>query len=169
MNKEQEQFLRDNVRGKTRQELADLLNQKFGTNYTVHQIKYYKQKFGLKSGINSQFQKKQTPHNKKPIGTEFVDERGYVHIKTAEPNTWEWKQRYIYRTMKGEIPKGYFVVFADGDKTNFDIDNLILMKHNDVLVMNSMNLFSSDAELTKTGHLLAQVINKRCEIERGEN
>lgn len=167
MNREQEQFLRDNVKGKTRQELADLLEKKFGKKYTVHQIKYYKQKLGLKSGINGQFQAKRTPHNKKPIGTEFVDERGYIHIKIGEPNEWVMKHRYIYEKRNGKIPKGYSVVFADSDKTNFSDDNLILMRDKDKLVMNSLGLFIGDKELAKTGYLLAQVINKRCEIERG--
>ena len=159
MRNEIVEFLKANVMGNTIPKLIDMIEKEFGVRYTKDQIKYYKAKHNLRSYVDGTFSKGQTPHNKKPIGSEFVDERGYVHIKTGEPNTWEWKQRYIYRKYKGEIPEGYNIVFADGDKNNFDIDNLMLVADREKLVMNSMGLFTSNAEVTKSGHLLAQLIN----------
>ena len=156
------QFLIDNVHGKTCEELAKLTNNVFGTKYTKEQIKYYKHKFGITSGLDCTFKKNCIPHNKRQTGYEFICD-GYTWIKVS--NKFVLKHRYIYKKEHGDIPKGYSIAFLDGDKTNFDLDNLVLIRDKDKLVMKNKHLFTSDKELTKTGILLAQVINKTHECK----
>ena len=48
--------------------------------------------------------------------------------------------------------------FADGNKQNFDINNLILISRAEDAVMNKKKLFFDNSELTKTGHLIAKVL-----------
>lgn len=161
MNEEQLKYLKKIVKGRTCCEIADMMNDKFNTLYfTSSRIKHYKRRFGLVSGLDTKFKKKQTPHNKKGTGYEFVDEKtGYTYIKTLNSG-WQLKHRFIWERHNGHIPDGYSVAFADQDKTNFDIDNLILIENRDKLVAKNMRLFSNNADLTKTGLLIAKLRNK---------
>ena len=59
-----------------------------------------------------------------PIGTERVKDRDRIYVKVAK-NKWIYKQRYIYEQYhKVKLTSNDFIVFLDGDKTNFNIDNL---------------------------------------------
>ena len=66
----------------------------------------------------------------------------------------------VWEQNNGPIPDGYVVIFADRDKSNFDINNLVLVSRSELLVMNRNNLILDDRELTKTGVMLAKVIDK---------
>ena len=59
---------------------------------------------------------------------------------------------------------GHKVIFADGNKRNFDIDNLILVSDSEALIMNANKLRYENKELTKTGALIAKVIDKTNKI-----
>lgn len=159
MTDEEIKFLKENIKGKTTDELIILMHRHFGETYKRQQIKYYKRKYGLTSGVDTRFKKKQIPHNKKNIGYEFIDTKtGYSYIKTK--TGWKLKHRYLYEKIYGKIPKGYSVIFADQDKNNFDINNLILVNDRDKLVAKNKRLFTSNQELTKTGLLIAKLSNK---------
>lgn len=66
-----------------------------------------------------------------PVGTERVNRDGYVEVKVAEglqerPNSnFRLKHRLVYEQAYGSIPRGCNVVFADGDRRNFDPGNLV--------------------------------------------
>ena len=169
MNNEQKKFIELNYLGKTVKELCNLLNKNFHSNITENQIINYKKKKKLKSGVNTKFQKLSKPHNYKPLFSEFTNSDGYIEIKVAEPNKWQLKHRYIYEQNFGKIKDGYSVIFADGDKTNFDIDNLLCIKVKDKLVMKNKKLFFNNKYLTKTGVMIAQLINKTSEIKKRVN
>lgn len=68
---------------------------------------------------------------------------------------------------------GHKVIFADKNKRNFNIDNLILVADSEALIMNTNKLIYEEAELTKTGALIAKIIDKNRKLERkivgGEN
>ena len=155
---EQEQFIKNNVFGKTSEELTKLVNQTFNLNLTIKQ--YYKKSHKLKSGINTQFKKKQVPHNKKPVGYEFTSSDGYTYIKVAEPNIYQHKQIYIYEKAYGKIPKNHSVMFLDQDRTNFNLDNLMLVRNKDKLTAKNRKLVFEDRKSTETGLLIAKLINE---------
>lgn len=161
--KEEQLFIKKNVVGKTIIELTNLFNKTFNADIKESQIRNFKKKNKLKSGISTKFNKSQVPHNYKKVGSEFIDDRGYTYVKVADPNKWVMKQRYIYEENKGKIPKGYSVVFADSDKTNFHSDNLILVRNKDKLVAKNKHLIFDNAELTKSGLLVAKLINETYE------
>lgn len=156
---EQQKFIENNVFEKTSEELTKLINQKFNLDLTVKQVRQYKKSHRLRSDINTQFKKNQIPHNKKPIGYEFTSTDGYTYIKIAEPNIYQHKQIYIYEQAYGKISKDHSVMFLDQNKANFDLDNLILVKNKDKLTAKNNHLIFEDSELTKTGILIAQLIN----------
>lgn len=62
--KEQIKFVGKNYKDKTSQELANLVNQKFETNFTQRQILGLKNQHKWKTGLISRFRKGHEPHNK---------------------------------------------------------------------------------------------------------
>lgn len=119
-------FIHANYFGRGNQELADLVNDRFGTDYSAEKFKTYKNNHKLDSGLRGYFPKGHTPFNKGkkmveyvspetikkikktcfkrgqtpfgklPIGTEIARDDGYIWIKVADPNTWRPKHRVIY-------------------------------------------------------------------------
>ena len=123
----------------------------------------YMPKKSQKECLKTTFKKGNVPNNHREIGEERISVDGYVEIKVKDGclnNNWEYKHRYIYEKEKGNIPPGYKVIFADGDKLNFDLDNLILVSNSQELIMNQKGFFLKEKELTKTGVLIAKVIDK---------
>ncbi len=163
--KEEQDFIKENVPGNTIFELTKKFNKRFNKHIKENQIKNYKKRNKLKSGINSKFVKNQKPHNYKPIGSEFINSDGYVMIKIADPNIWILKQRYVYEQLHGTIPEGYSVIFANQNKNDFSDDNLLLVENKDKLVAKNKHLIYENKELTKTGLLIAKLINKTSDIK----
>ena len=185
--KEQEQFLKDNVKGISEKELTERFNKHFNLDLNVSTVSKRKSILKLsneisrkgkkwdewlpkQSQINSsrtQFKKGVHPHNYKQIGEERI-RGGYQEIK-IDSNNWKLKQRYIYEKEFGEIPDGCNIVFLDGNKNNLDISNLALVKNGEFLIMKQKRLLSTDKNITKTGSIIANVIyetRKRGKYER---
>lgn len=186
---EEHQFLIDNVKGITLRELTERFNRKFDLNVSENAIANQKNKLGISSGIvGGQFQKGQVPYNKgmkmppyvykkanptmfkkgnvppnrRPIGSERIGKDGYLEVKIQDGHlnkNWVLKHRYIYEQNYGKIPNGYKVIFADGDKRNFDIDNLLLVSYSEQLIINQNGLYKRDKELTKTGANIAKLLD----------
>lgn len=116
------------------------------------------------------FKKGQIPKNHKPVGSTRIDKDGYKLIKIAEPNKWALYHRHLYELEHGEkLKKNEAVIFADGDKTNFDIDNLVKVSRANLLYLNNNKLIFDDPELTKTGVNVSKVAEKIRQRERKED
>ena len=151
---EQIDFVVDNVIGTTNQDLADMVNAKFGTNKKFTAIRKLKFKMGLKSGIVHI--PKYTEG--KPLGSIRTKERRqYIKI---DPNKWVQLHRYIWEQSNGPVPKGHVIIFGDGNYLNTNLDNLVLVSHQQLITMNERGLIKCDAELTRTGVLIADLVNK---------
>ena len=122
---------------------------------------------GIERSKVSRIKKGNIPFNHKPVGSERVDVKdGYILIKVSEPNVWKLKHRVLWEKVYGPIPEGYTLIFADGDKTNLDLGNLILVSRSELLTMNRYKLIKEDKECTKSGLLVAKVINKSRELKK---
>ena len=189
-SEEQKEFIITNNYGKYSKELAEMFNQYFNTNITAKEIAYFRRNNKLNSGLTGQFKKGNVAHNKgkkqieymsqesiertkktrfkkgnkpknyRPVGSERITKDGYIEVKVADPNKWETKNKIIYKQYFGDIPEGHKIIYADGNKLNNDINNLILVSDNEELIMNRHRLRTEDIELTKTGYLIAKVIDK---------
>lgn len=116
------------------------------------------------------FKKGRIPENHKPVGSTRVTVDGYKEIKVAEPNKWQIYSRYVYEKAHGEkLTKSDAIIFADGDKTNFDIDNLVKVSRANLLYLNNNKLIFDDPELTKTGVNVSKVAEKIRQLERKED
>lgn len=122
---------------------------------------------GLKGymGANrTSFKKGNTPPQHRQVGSERVSKDGYTYVKVAEPSLWKLKHRYIYEQHHGEIDKNVIISFADGDKQNFNIDNLILMTRSENVQMNQDKRYSENADITKTNLTVVKIKNKVKEL-----
>ena len=195
-SEEQKEFIITNNYGKYSKELAEMFNQHFNTNITAKEIAYFRRNNKLNSGLTGQFKKGNVPHNKgkkqieymsqesiertketrfkkgnkpknyRPVGSERITKDGYIEVKVADPNKWETKNKIIYKQYFGDIPEGHKIIYADGNKLNNDINNLIIVSDNEELIMNRYKLRTEDIELTKTGYLIAKVIDKTIELNK---
>ena len=52
------------------------------------------------------------------------------------------------------------VIFLDGDKNNFDINNLKAVDSRTILVAKNRNLFTNNKEITETGLLISELMLK---------
>lgn len=82
------------------------------------------------NSAKTQFKKGQTPHNAMPIGTERVNEDGYVLICVDRPNPYTgarthmaFKHRELWEAQNGPVPPHHVLKCLDGDKTNCDPAN----------------------------------------------
>lgn len=106
------EFIRDNSWGVSSKEMAEMVNEKFGTNWTAAGMKQFRQRHGIKSGVTGWFQKGHAPGNKGKKLEEYV----------KDPERVEWIRSRISPTQykKGnkpfnELPVGSIVVI-DGYK-----------------------------------------------------
>ena len=63
-----------------------------------------------------------------------------------------------WEAVHGPVPKGHVVILKDGDKTNLDVSNLLLVSRAELGLMNKRGLISSDPALTEAGHAAAKLI-----------
>jgi len=176
-------FINDNSNGVSNQALTEMINTKFSTNYNREQIKNYKQRHKISSGLNGQFEKGiipfnkgkkmsceiydkckatmfkkgQIPSNHREVDSERITKDGYIEMKIAEPNVWDLKHRVIWRSINGEIGSDDKIVFLDGDPLNINIDNLALITNCELHELNRKGLIKDNADLTKIGILIAKL------------
>lgn len=120
----------------------------------------------------TRFSKGHLPHNHREIGDERITRDGYVEVKVAmfrhskANDCWKLKHRLIWEAAHGEVPKGHIVIFLDGDKQNFALDNLALVSMSENARLNQSDLRTDDPKLTKAGISLVRLDNKVRERQR---
>lgn len=109
------------------------------------------------------FKKGSIPPNHREIGSERLDTDGYILVKIQDGKghkNWVLKHRLVWKNMYGDIPPGYKIMFADGNKQNCDIKNLILVSDAEELIMNQNRFVKDNADLTRVGLNIARVIDR---------
>lgn len=144
-------FMHENCTGNGYQAMADLIQEKFGVEYTANKIRSYYRNHKLRSGNDTRFRKGERQENgctkgvcypgsekgwfRKgekpatwvPVGTERIRSSGYIWVKIAEPRKWRMKQLVVWEAAYGPVPKGYHLFFRDGNKENCELSNLMLI------------------------------------------
>ena len=189
-NDEMIEFLREVTPQKTYKEITELFNKKFNLDVTAEIIKsllsrkkihtgtkgclykkgaipWNKGKKGYMGANKTSFKKGHKPKNWRTVGSERIDTEDYTLIKIAEPKKWALKHRIIWEEFhKKKVPRGSVIIFADGDKTNFNIENLICVSRKELRVLNKCSLIKKDLELTKTGLNVAKIRIKLAELKK---
>ncbi|HBB28619.1 MAG TPA: HNH endonuclease [Clostridiales bacterium] len=184
---EQRELITLNYLGKGNAELPAMFNAQFGLELKISQIKAYKNRHKLNSGLNGRFKPGSIPPNKGvkgvhvkgtektwfkkgskppnwvPIGSERITKDGYIQIKIQEgkfQHNWRGKHILIWEEHNGQLPKGHAILFGDGDKRNFSPDNLILVSRAQLARLNQNNLIQKDADLTRTALIIVDLKDK---------
>lgn len=193
---EEKEFMNKYVPGHSYAEIQKAFTEKFKWQIKMSQIKNFIARNKLNTGRNGQFQKGltppnkgkrqsdymsvdaiertkatrfkkgQTPRNHRMVGSERVTKDGYIEIKVEEPDKWMLKHRLVWQQANGEVPKGYVLIFKDGDKTNATLENLILVKRAVNLRLNRTGLCEHNGKLKGTAVKLAELIEGTNEAKR---
>lgn len=175
-------FLRFECHMMTYVETASAINARFGTSLRPSQIKSCRGNRKISSGLTGHFPKGHVPANKgkktgsrgrmaetqfkkghmpqtyRPVGTEQLRGDGYVWVKIKDPRTWRQKHVLVWERHHGPVPRGHVVLFADSNRQNFNIDNLILVSRAQLVRMNQNGLISQDPELTRMGVTVSELM-----------
>lgn len=177
----EQQFMAEYVPGHSYREIQKAFTEKFGWEISLSQVNSYIGNHHLNTGRTGRFQKGQEPPNKgkkgvcaagcektwfkkghtpinyRPVGSERINVDGYIEIKVADPNKWKPKHRAVWESVNGKIPKGCMIIFKDNDKTNTDIDNLMLIKRATNAVLNHTGLCRYSGEFKETAICIAEL------------
>ncbi len=151
---EQLAFLRNQAPLMTIYELAKAFNEAYGQHRSY---------FGIRAAcLNNNINPKCMRRRNSPPGTEFIDASGYIRVKTAAPRMrdgriWTRKHVVIWENSHGPVPKGFCIIFADGNKRNFALDNLVKVSCAEMGSLSLHKLWSADPELTKSAVNIARL------------
>lgn len=187
---EEKEYFMKIVPGRHYDEILELMNTKFDHQFRISQISGAAKRFGVKTGFDGRYKKGNIPKNKgtkgltganktsfkkgmraynhKPVGSERISRDGYIEVKVAEPNTWRSKHRMVWEEVNGPVPKGYALLFGDGNKKNVNIENLLLVSRAQLARLNQNHLIQEDIELTKTAINVVDLIIKMSELKKGK-
>jgi len=80
---------------------------------------------------------------------------------------WIPLHRKVWEEHNGPVPDGYCVSFKDKNPKNCTIENLMLIKRSELVVMSTKNRFSECPEVTEARLALLRISN--AEKERKKN
>ncbi len=93
--------------------------------------------------VKTQFKPGRVPHTWRPIGTERVSKEGYLQRKIADTGVtlrdYVPVHHLVWRMHGRTIPPQHALVFRDGDKRNFDINNLELVHRAELMRRNTVH------------------------------
>lgn len=126
---------------------------------------------GVMKGNKASFKKGNRPHNWRPIGSERICSKDDIlKVKISDSGRfqkdWQSKHSLIWEKHHGKkVPKGHVVMFADGNRRNFDINNLVLVHRRVNCMHNKRGYSKAPAELRPALLAVAQLDT---EIKRKE-
>jgi len=160
----------------TSEKIKEMFNKEFEVNVTASMIKNKARSLGcLKSKENLAKMYSKTCKKTMEIGSERII-NGYIYKKIANnprtttknfKETWDLKQRYVWKQHYGDIPKDYVIGFKDGNRLNCDIDNLFMLKKSDMSSLVSNEIYGKGVcteaylEILKTEKILEELENDK--------
>ena len=135
---------------KASEQINKIFNVKTTTGSVEHKVNRLglkKDKEGLRASYNFKraskfwFRRGRISPIKKPIGYERLDKKtGIIWIKTQDPDIFEAKHRVIYREHYGEIKEGMNIVFLNGNKQDYRIENLVALTNQELALFNTLKI-----------------------------
>lgn len=190
-------YIQNIASGKKVDDIAAMVSEHFGIEFTPNQCRAYKKNHGIVSGVDCRFPKGHIPVNKgRPMSPAAYEKckstmfqpghvpvnrmkvGSYTHttdgyliqkIKDTGPQSerFQFVHRAVWEQHNGPIPPGKMVSFLDGDKDNCDIENLALIENDENLEMNRSKLRFNTKELTEAGLMIAKLTVTTRKRKRG--
>jgi hypothetical protein len=122
-------------------DICGMVNDRFGTDFT---------EIVMKSFMVRNCSRKR---KKYLIGYEKANNNGIVMVKIGGPEGphWEAKHRLVWERAHGAIPEKHNIVFLDGNKRNFALENLALLSYTEWIRMHHFGFFSIDPTVSAAG------------------
>lgn len=137
------------------QELSKLVYDEFGLEISGDGLRRFMNRHDIDYKKKINWSKKEP----KPIGNEVIVD-GYIRVKVSNC-VYKPKQRVLYEQYYNiELKEDENVIFLDGDKTNFNIDNLMVIHNKEKHFMMGGKLFSKDPQVTELGYQVAKLNTK---------
>lgn len=130
-------------------DMADMVNQHFGTSIPKEKFRWFYQNNKLRCGVRWTG-KKAVP------GSVSQKKDDYQYIK-MEDGTWRLYHHFLWEQAYGPVPPGHMVTFLDGNIQNTDLSNLALVSRAEQMQVVRDRLRFDNPELTKTGILIAKI------------
>ena len=116
----------------------------------------------------TRFKKGQIAHNSYPVGYERPNKDDYIEVKISGPvgenkkkSVWKLKHHLLWEEKNGPIPPKHKIIFADGDKRNFNMDNLILISDSEFLSMRKYGLrYTNSIDAANSGIIMTKILRK---------
>ena len=135
-------FIRANTADMSDSELSEEINRRFNLSTTLMSLKELRRYYGIMKGREK--------YKSYPALTERTNRQGYTKIKTVN-GKWVNKHTFLYEQKHGKIPRGFIVIFLDGNKGNFSLENLAMVTKAEAVILTKLELRFSDPALTQTG------------------
>lgn len=185
------EYIKKNIKGTHYINMAERVNELFGLDINAESIKAFCIRNKCCNGIETKFKNGDIPHNKGqkgyhnagqekgwfkkghrpvnylPLGSVRIAE-GYLQVKIAEPNKWEFLSVHIWKEAGREVPKGSRLVFKDCDPMNCTLENLMVVSMRHHMQLNKHNLRSKNADITETQVNLLKLKDAIKERENGK-
>lgn len=174
MTDEMAEYLISIIPGRTSMDCVNMLNKKYGTHYTLAQIRTWKKNHKVQSGYDSRWRPGQPSWitgkkfpgrtnsgcwteghisaNAVPVGTERITD-GYTYVKVKDgyrQRNWRPKHHLVWEAHNGPLSEGYNVIFLDRNKQNFDINNLALVTDQELAYAARYYGMTDDPEINKS-------------------
>lgn len=189
------EYIRTNASQISRADMAREVSQRFGipcklstikNAYRIHGIKGRTTRFepghdasqynfkntGHKhpNAIKARFKAGHKPANIAQIGDERIID-GYVQVKMTDtgypPKDWVFKHRLIWEAANGPMPPKHILRFIDGNRSNLNLSNLLLVSKAENCVMNRwLKLNDLPEGGLVTVHLLAKIKIKETALKK---
>ena len=88
------------------------------------------------------------PHNHLEVGAKAVTKDGYIRVKIAEPNYWEFLHLLVWQEANGPIPPDHNIIFLDNNKKNCSLENLYCIPKDEYGALQTLR--SDNPEITLT-------------------
>lgn len=172
MDEEREWMMRNAGHPAKVQEVIDGFKEEFGIELCRSQVSLFRASYGLSRRVSHGGGRKRVP-----VGTER-ECKGYTVVKVREEATvaqskdnWRLKHVHVWETSNNRsLPDDHMVLFADGDRANFDPGNLVAVEKRLIGAMNSMGAKWTNREeleaVVALARLKVAVNDKEHEMER---
>jgi hypothetical protein len=117
----------------------------------------------------TRFPKGHMPHNWVPVGTEVINDEGYLKRKVTDTRCtrtdWKFVHVMIWEQHHGPVPKGHAVVFLNRNKTDLRIENLEILTRAELMRRNSIHRYPEELRQVMK---LAGKLRRTIEAQREE-